>query len=155
MRPKAPTNKMTVLSNILGTVAGTSGMLSGKWLYALCMSQTGPKEPPGKSCPYKWGLPFLGSGLWAEVPGYLLLLTLCTDRSIVCLQVGQHQSQPGPRSLQGEAGERNSEVLWEQLAKPLNLKQGPLVIRGSLVTKACNIMGWVKNRVWAVGWEAD
>lgn len=67
MRPKAPTNKMTVLANVLGTMASTLGMFSGKWLCVLCMNQTGPKEPCGKSCPHKWVLPFLGSGLCAEL----------------------------------------------------------------------------------------
>lgn len=33
-----------------------------------------------------------------------------------------------------------------QMAKPLNLKQAPLVTRDPLVTRACNIMGWAKEQ---------
>lgn len=93
MRPKAPTNKMTVLANILGTVAGTSGMLSGKIMRTLCMSHAGPKESCGRSCPHKQGSSFLDLGVWGEVPGCLLLLSPCTDGSVVSVQVRWHQNQ--------------------------------------------------------------
>lgn len=168
MCPKAPTNIMTVLANILGTVAGTSGMLSGKWLCAFCMSQTGPKEPRGKSCPHKWGLPFLCSGLWSEVPGYRLLFPICTDRSTVHLQVGWHRIQPGPwSSLQGE---RNSEVLWGADGKTTQLKIGSFGDQGSLGYQSMQHYGmgkrtrygqWVERRIrvciitiWSLGWQS-